>query len=183
MQALANARVQERLNEERILNEEVSVHLGIYPPRIDRSLWPVWLAYCANNRIDAYPAVPAAVAVFVLNKPNGVEKIVETIGAVHTCEGKADPTLSPVVVAALAKVLPPIKAPRSWPADHKQQFNRMPRDLQQFVAEHHRKIELEMRRAQNAAAKAKKDDQHGNTRKEPTPAAGTDRTDAGTETA
>jgi hypothetical protein len=156
MQALANARAAEEAEKERVLNEEVSVHLGIYPPRIDRSLWPVWAAYCAEKRIDAYPALPAAVAVFVIErKPNGVEKIVETIGAVHTAEGKADPTLSPVVVAALAKVLPPIDAPRSWPADHKQQFNRMPRDLQQFVAEHHRKIELEMRRAQNAAAKAK----------------------------
>jgi hypothetical protein len=178
MQALANARVQDRLNEERILNADVSVHLGIMPPRIDRSLWPVWLAYCAEKRIDAYPAVPAAVAVFVLSKPNGVEKIVETIGAVHTAEGKADPTLSPVVVAALAKVLPPIEAPRSWPADRKQQFNRMPRDLQQFVAEHHRKIELEMRRAQSAAAKAKRENTNGNSQQEPTPAAGTDRTDA-----
>jgi hypothetical protein len=174
--ALANAKAAEIANEERTLTAAVWKHLGAQPPQGDRSQWPVWQQWCAKSNVAPWPALPAAVAVFVLNcalPGDRLEKIIGSIGAVHQGEGKADPTLSPVVIAALDTVLPPVEAPRSWPASRKRDFARLPRDLRRFVAEHHRNIETELRRAQNEAAKAKKENHHGTTEQEPT-AAGTD---------
>ena len=101
-----------------------------------------------------------------------LEKVIAGIGAVHEAEGKADPVLSPVVIAALDTVLPPIEPP-NWPKERKADFSRLDRGLQSFIVAHERQIIIEMRNAQNAAALARKE----NHEQESIPAAGTDRTD------
>jgi len=186
MAALANAKAAEQAAEERTLTNAVRKHLAMAPPHGDVTQWPVWQQWCAKSNVAAFPALPAAISIFVLNcglPGDRVEKILGSIGAVHESEGKADPTLSPVVIAAVNQVLPPIEPPK-WPRERKADFGRLNRELQKFIVAHERQIVTEMRRAQNEAARAKRKDDghHGNTGKEqPTAAARADRIDAGAD--
>jgi hypothetical protein len=106
--------------------------------------------------LPALPARPATVAFFVLdNVALGLSRllaVLEAIAAVH--EGAADPTLSPVVAAALAKVAP-VPSPRSWPKAAAAQFVALPRSLQTYVAARERERDREIRRCQNEAAAAR----------------------------
>jgi hypothetical protein len=180
--ALANARAAEQAAEERVVTVGVLTHLGMELPQGDRSHWPAWQTWCAKSNVSAFPALPASIAVYVLNARIGdrLEKVIGSISVLHQDRGLADPTLSPVVIEALDRVLPRIEPPRSWPAERKLKFARLPRDLQRFVAEHHRNIETEMRRAQNEAALAKrKENTNGTSKQESTAAAGADRIESG----
>jgi hypothetical protein len=182
LQALANAKVAEQANEERTLTAKVLAHLKMPAPQGDKSQWPAWQAFCDQRKIASLPALPAAIAVFVLNNAalgDRLEKIVGSISAVHQDDGKSDPTISPVVIAALNQVLPPIEPPR-WPNERKADFGRLDRSLQKFIVAHERQIVTEMRRAQNEAALARKEN---HVEQEPTAAARTDRTEAGAEAA
>jgi hypothetical protein len=155
-QALANARAQEQRQEAAVLTAAVASRLGVTLAKPDTSEWKTWAAWCQAQRVEAYPALPASIAVWILNHAglgvDRLEKVVEAISAAHA--PGADPTASPLVSAALNQVAP-IEAPHSFPKEQKAQFTRLPRDLQKFVAEHTRKIVTEMRRAQNKAAKDK----------------------------
>jgi hypothetical protein len=180
LQALENARVKEQAAEERTLTAKVRERLGMPKPQGDLSHWSTWHAWCDQRNIAPFPALPASIAVYVLNcaELGTLEKVIGSVSALHQAEGKADPTLSPVVIEALNAVLPPIEPPRSWPATRKQEFTRLPRDLRGFVAEHHRNIETQLRRAQNVAAAKQKENHDGNLEQESTAAASADRTDA-----
>jgi hypothetical protein len=162
LQALANAKAQEIADAERVLTEKVFAHLEMTAPRGECNHWPVWQKWCAQNNQSAFPALPAAVALFVITYPlPDFDAVVGSISIVHQQAGKADPTLSPVVSEALSTRLPPIEPPSGWPKDRKADFGRLNRELQKFIVYHERKIVTEMRRAQNEAALARKELKHG----------------------
>jgi hypothetical protein len=62
-----------------------------------------------------------------------------------------NPVLEALVNARVAEIVDP---PRSWRADMKQVFLRLPRDLQLYLAAHERQREVEIRRCQNDRAAA-----------------------------
>jgi hypothetical protein len=180
--ALANARAQEQAEQERVLTEKVFAHLKMTAPRGERNHWPVWQKWCAQNSVTAFPALPAAVALFVITYPlPDVDAVVGSISIVHQQAGKADPTLSPVVSEALATRLPPIEPPAGWPKERKADFTLLHPGLQKFIVAHERQIIKEMRRAQNEAALARKENTNGTLEQESTAAARADRTDAGAD--
>jgi hypothetical protein len=161
--ALANAKAAEQANEERTLTAKVLAHLKMPAPQGDKSQWPAWQAWCDQRKITAFPALPAAVAVFVLNNASAgdrLEKVIASIGAVHEADGRANPVLSPIVIEALGRAVPPIEPPNGWPKERKADFGRLDRGLQKFIVYHERKIITEMRRAQNEAALARKEQDH-----------------------
>jgi hypothetical protein len=179
--ALANAKAAEQANEERALTAKVLAHLKMPAPQGDKSQWPAWASWCDQRKITAFPALPAAVAVFVLNNAaagDRLEKVIASIGAVHEADGRANPVLSPIVIAALNQVFPPIEPPSGWPKERKADFALLHPGLQKFIVAHERQIIKEMRRAQNEAALARKEN---HVEQEPTTAARTDRTDAGAD--
>jgi hypothetical protein len=136
MQALANARQQERDAEERTLTAAVLERLHMAPPPGDRSHFAAWRTWCAGKGIVDYPALPAAVAVYILSNAalgERLARVVASISAVHQVNGKADPTLSPIVIEALDSVQPPIEAPRGWNAAHRAMWQRLPRGLRIYV--------------------------------------------------
>jgi hypothetical protein len=150
--------VQEQAGKDRALTAKVLAHLKMPAPQGDRSHWPTWQEWCAKSNLTAFPVLPAAVAVFVLNNAalgDRLEKVIASIGAVHEADGRANPVLSAIVIEALANVLPPIEPPSGWPKDRKADFGRLDRGLQKFIVAHERQIVTEMRRAQNEAALAK----------------------------
>jgi hypothetical protein len=176
--ALVNARAQEQAAEERGLTAKVLTHLGMTAPQGDKSHWPVWQQWCDGRKIASLPALPAAVAVFALNNAalgDRLEKVIASISIVHQDRGLADPTLSPVVTAALNQVLGPLEPPSGWPKARKADFDRLNREMQKFIVAHERQIVTEMRRAQNEAASAKRKEKHSE-QEQPTAAPGTDRT-------
>lgn len=174
--ALASARAQEQAAEERTLTAGVWKHLGAQPPQGDKSQWSVWQAFCDQRKITAFPALPAAVAVFVLNNAalgDRLEKVIASIGAIHEGDGRANPVLSPIVIEALNRLLAPIEPPKGWPKDRKADFAGLNRELQKFIVYHERKIVTEMRRAQSEVALARKEKPNG-TLKQDTPGTTTD---------
>jgi len=178
--ALANARAQEQADQDRALTAKVLAHLKMPAPQGDKSQWPAWQAWCAKSNITPFPALPAAVAVFVLNNAalGNLEKVIASVGAVHEADGRANPVLSPIVIEALDQVLPRIEPPSGWPKDRKADFGRLDRGLQKFIVAHERQIVTEMRRAQNVAAAKRKARDNGDSKQDTTSAAGTDRIDA-----
>lgn len=134
MQALANAREQERERDHAMVAKAVAERLGISPTVGDRSRWSLWQAWCRAKGIDAFPVRPYVLAIYILeNSALGIGElsfIVESVSAVH--ENTSDPTLSPLVTAALDRVSP-IVAPRSWDAEHRTMWQRLPRDLQIYT--------------------------------------------------
>jgi hypothetical protein len=137
LQALASARQAERDAEERTLTAAVLSNLHMAPPTGDRSHFATWRTWCAGKGIADYPALPAAIAVYLLNNAGLGERlamVVASISAVHQANGKADPTLSPIVIAALDSVQPPIQPPRGWDATHRDMWQRLPRDLRSYTA-------------------------------------------------
>ena len=174
--ALASASAAEQAEKDRALTTKVLAHLKMPAPQGDKSHWSPWKKWCDERKIAAFPALPAAVAVFVLNNAamgERLEKAIASIGAVHEADGRANPVLSAIVIEALASVMPPIEPPKGWPKERKADFGRLNRELQKFIVAHERQIINEMRRAQNEAALAKRKEHH---EQESIPAAGTDRT-------
>jgi hypothetical protein len=134
----------------------VAARLQVAPRNLNRAEWPVFEAWAKAKQLPALPARPATVAFFILdNVALGLSRllaVLEAIAAVY--EDAADPTLSPVVAAALQKVAP-IPQPRSWPKAAVAQFVALPRSLQTYIAAHETKRDLEIRRCQNEAATAR----------------------------
>jgi hypothetical protein len=154
--ALANAKAREEREQEQILTAATYAHLGLPVPRGDKSQWPAWKQFADKQGIVALPALPAAIAIWILNHASlgdRLVKVVESISAVHQGEGAADPTRSDVVIAALAKVAP-VEAPRSWDAAHKIMFARLPRDLQVYVNKRATEDSKAVRQAQNRKDKS-----------------------------
>jgi hypothetical protein len=135
--ALANARQAERDAEERTLTAAVLANLHMAPPMGDCSHFATWRTFCAGKGIVDYPALPAAIAIYILNSAalgERLVKVVASISAVHQANGKADPTLSPIVIAALDSVQPPIQPPRGWDGEHRSTWAALPRSLKIYTA-------------------------------------------------
>jgi hypothetical protein len=119
---------------------------------------PMFARWCELNGLSSCPAAPASVAKFVADCASlGIERLwpaVQEISRMHTSLGLADPTLGGATAAAINQVAG-IVAPRSWPDDRKHRFERLPYDLQVYVAAHEQQREKALRRAQNDAAIAK----------------------------
>jgi hypothetical protein len=156
MAALAQAKVAEEREAEQMLNAATCAHLGVPVPAGDTSgEWKTWRAFCDKQGIRACPALPAAVAVYVLNHGHLGErllKIVESIAAVHVAAGLADPCRSDVIITALAKVAP-IEPPKTWDKAHAIMFARLPRDLQLYINKRAAEDSKAVRNAQNRKAK------------------------------
>jgi hypothetical protein len=159
LQALSAARTAEVEREHQIVAQIVAKELSVTPAPLDRSRWPLFQAWCRNRQVDAFPTRPHALACYILeNASIGIgelERVVESVSAVH--EHTSDPTLSPLVTAALARVSP-IEPPRSWDRAHAAMFMRLPRELKQYVHQREQDRDRAVRVAQN---NRKKDSQNG----------------------
>jgi hypothetical protein len=174
--ALANAKAAKQAAEERTLTEATLKHLGISAPQGDRSHLPFWQAWCAKKNIASFPALPAAVAIFVLNHKDigDLEKVIGGISIVHQERGAADPTLSPIVIAALNQVRP-IEPPRSWDTAHKIRFQQLPRDVAVYIRDRENNRDRALRQHME---KVREEFKNADPKQKPTAAARTDRTDA-----
>jgi hypothetical protein len=120
---------------------------------------PLFARWCELNGASFCPTTPAVVAKFVTDCASlGIDRLwpaVQDISRMHVALGLADPTLSGTAAAAINDVAG-IDPPRSWPSDRKQQFKSLPYDLQVYVAVHETQREKALRRAQNEAARARR---------------------------
>jgi hypothetical protein len=160
MQALASARRQEQDQYELAFCNAIAARLNLTAPQRDKSEWPTFKTWCKDKAVTPYPARPGIVAFFILdNVLLGIERllaVVESIAAIHEGVGVADPTVSPLVSAALDQVAP-IQPPRSWPKEQKALFLGLPRILQVYVAAHEADREKVVRRALNQAGDARRE--------------------------
>lgn len=119
---------------------------------------PLYARWCELNDAPFCPARPADVARFVSDcAPLGIERLwaaLQQISKHHESLGLADPTLGPLVAAAVGDIAG-IDPPRSWADEHKLRFKSLPYDVQIFVASHEAQREKALRRAQNEAAAAR----------------------------
>ena len=120
---------------------------------------PLFARWCEREREAFCPAPPATVARFVKEHAGlGIARLwpaLQEVSTLHTSVGLADPTLAGSVCAAvndIARLTPP----RSWPAARKDDFTKLPYDLQAFIADHEARRDKALRRAQNDAAAAQK---------------------------
>jgi|SRR5579883_1008258 len=131
MQALVHAKEQEQFEADRALTTKVLAHLRLSEPQRITALWPVWARWCEDRKITARPALPANIAVFVLNsRPDTAVSVVAAISAMHWPH--ADPTSHPLVIAALNQARP-IEPPRSWDAQHKALWATLPRPIADYI--------------------------------------------------
>jgi hypothetical protein len=164
MDALARAKLAESNQRETAAASVVQGRLQIPPRNLSRAEWPVFESFCREKALRSFPTRPSTIAFFILDiVALGIERLEKIVGAVQAVhEGLADPTLSPVVSAALATIAP-IQPPRHWPKSEKHQFLALPRALQTFVAAHEMQQDKAFRTALNKAlAKLKKENSNGN---------------------
>jgi hypothetical protein len=161
--ALANAKRREQDEQEARLCAAIHARLKLPPPTGDRSEWPAFAQWAKEKSLTAYPARPGVVALYLLeNAALGIdrlEKVVESISAVHEWQGVADPTASDMVSAALNQVAPiaPIAPPRSWSAAERPRFLSLPRAMQKYLAAREADRDKEVRRAQGEVGKLKQE--------------------------
>jgi hypothetical protein len=115
-------------------------------------------SWAARHGIRCLPASPAHVSEFVRECPPGA--LVAALGEIsqaHTDHGYADPTAGGEVARTVKAVgaMPP--APHSWPAAEKRMFERLPHDLQVYVAAREQHREKIVRRALNEAGNARRE--------------------------
>lgn len=115
--------------------------------------------WCDLRNVQPLPAVPSDVAKFVADiAPLGIDKVwplVCEISRAHYLRGLADPTQGGWVASAINDIAK-LDAPRSWPADRKADFARLPYDLQKFVAEQEKRQDAVVKAALQVAAEARK---------------------------
>ncbi len=101
------------------------------------------------------PASMADVAAFVADMkampPDWLATQLRAVDEEHERLGYAPPCRSTLVTELINKLYP-IDPPRSWQAEMKDAFRRLPLLLQLYVAAHEKRREKEIRRAQNEAA-------------------------------
>jgi hypothetical protein len=154
--ALANVRLQESSARENAAASVVAARLNLPVRNLSRDEFPIFDEWCQSKKLPACPARPATVAFFALDNAHlGIDRllaVVESISAVHGT--LADPTLSPIVSAALNEVSL-VMAPRSWPKEPKEQkvrFVDLPYLMQVFIGIREQTRDRDVRKSQNAAA-------------------------------
>jgi len=173
LQALAKA----KLAEQRQHAAAVAEHLQLPAAQgFDAAHWKSWTQFCAAKGVEAYPALPASVAIYILTHTAlGAEvvKVVEAVSAVHQGHGAADPTLSPMVVAALNEV-DPVAPPRSWDAAARELWKVLPRAVALQIVARDADARAAVKKALNEAAKIRKEHNHGKTEQDSASAASTE---------
>jgi hypothetical protein len=114
--------------------------------------------FCSEHGVRSLPAAPAVVAAFIRDggiEPAKLTLILAAIEQIHDHHNLANPVATSVVREQLSLVLK-VEPPRSWTKDEKLIFTTLPIEVQASVGRRERERETEMRRAQNAAAEAKK---------------------------
>src|SRR5207237_10438076 len=108
-------------------------------PSGDQAPAAPFVAWSKAKGLPSRPASPGSVALFVLEHQTlGIEQllqILQGISAGHQSIAIADPTCNWNVTAASTRISN-VEPPRSWPKDKKQMFERLPYDLQTYVAAH-----------------------------------------------
>ena len=158
--ALANARAAEAIaglrERDNAVEDAVYREVPKPPPAAIPAAFSAW---SEERGVSALPARPASVALYVLqNRHVGLSDLVELvdqIGAAHVATGMADPTTTYPVPAMLSKIAA-INPPRSWPPEEKQRFLSLPYATQTYLCKREGERDREVRRAQNAAADARK---------------------------
>ncbi len=135
------------------------VFRAIVNPDSDPAL-DLFLHWCDSKGVRPIPLAPADIAVFVKQAQTlGIEKIAATVTAIskaYLSRGFADPTAGGPVTAAcddIAKLAPP----RSWPKENWSAFKSLPYALQLCVAKRETERDVQLRRAQNETAEARRE--------------------------
>lgn len=151
LRALAFTRDQEQEREHATVAKAVAARLGISPAKGDKSCWPQFTAWCRAKGIDTFPTRPHVLACFILeNTALGIGELMRVVDAISTVhENTSDPTLSPLVTAALDRVSGPIEAPRSWDAEHREMWAALPRKLKIYINQREADRDRAVRIAQN----------------------------------
>lgn len=156
--ALANARQTEIDRAEAMIRSKADRLLG--PFETQAPAMPLAFAqWCEEKGVGPLPAMPASVAVFVLDREafgaDAIMTMLNVISAAHLSAGLADPTKTPVVSAAMRRFVD-IEKPRSWPKEHILTFQSLPYVLQRYIADREKEREKVIRQRQNEASDAKK---------------------------
>lgn len=121
---------------------------------------PMFARWCELSGASVCPAAPVMVARFVADcAALGIARLwpaVQEISRLHVSAGFADPTVGGPVAKIISDVAQ-IDPPRSWPDEKKQSFKLLPYDVQLFIVAHEKQREQALRRAQNDAARARKE--------------------------
>jgi hypothetical protein len=116
--------------------------------------------WCEMMNVRSCPTRPAVLACFIV-KMSATIPAAELLRAVtdiadwNLSFGLANPAATPTVLAALNEIVT-VEPPRSWPTEQKMRFRALPHDLQSYIAEREKDRDLVVRRAQNAAADARR---------------------------
>ncbi len=155
--ALVSASQKEQDQRELALRNTIAKHIDLPPAEGDRSGFAIFKSFCGRHELVAYPARPATVAYFILEKAAlGIEELLRVVKAISlTHETVADPTATGLVPAALNKIAP-VPEPRSWQHDPKILFRTLPYQLQLYIVDREVARDKAVRQAQNEAAELRK---------------------------
>jgi hypothetical protein len=168
LRALERAKLDEQIVEwerkEKALTVAVVRRLGCLPPAdVDpqaAALLAEFGGWCEGNGVRSFPAQPASIAQFVLDRAvAGSKRAIEFVAAIsefYSTRGLPNPAATSIVAAALERAGDAVP-PRSWPKGLKAEFARLPATLKVYVVGHDAQRERVLRRAQNEAALAKRE--------------------------
>jgi hypothetical protein len=126
-----------------------------------RALAP-FVEWCNARQVRYCAAKPATVAAFVFHQKRigGADGVVlatlDAVTRLHDAYQLANPVATHAVRSALAQTMT-IEPPRSWPADDKAAFARLPADVAAVIARRERERDSWFRRQQNAAVECNKE--------------------------
>lgn len=162
VKALASAQ-QESWNESETAIEHAVLEFlqPVFPPAQSNEdgVKPVisaFAAWCEMMNVRSCPARPAVLAGFIVELSRTIPaadlvKAATDIADWHLLFGLANPSATPIVLAALDKIAT-VDPPRSWPKEQKHRFRALPHDLQVYIAKREKERDRALRRAQNTAA-------------------------------
>ena len=118
-----------------------------------KALLVPYIRWCELNGVRALGARPATIAAYLTwEKDRGVEpfQTLLAIEALHVFAGMANPVATPIVraVSGGGSVL----SPRSWSKVEKEEFQLIPRHMQQVIARREQDRETSLRQGQNKLA-------------------------------
>lgn len=162
MKALASAQQESwNQNEATIEHSMLEFLHPVFPPAQsdEDGVKPVisaFAAWCEMMNVRSCPARPAVLAGFIVELSRTIPatdliKAAADIADWHLLFGLANPSATPIVLAALDRIAA-IDPPRSWPKEQKHRFRALPHDLQVYIAKREKERDRAVRRAQNSAA-------------------------------